>query len=358
MAPRQTERQEAPKKDWKDYLIEGLQIANGIAGLASNVQTVREKQGNIEAQNREAQGILSGQRLLEAQKAGMDVSYEPSQGAMPYSTVGKEGDIRDVFIRQNAIRDSKPKDIIYGIGPKGEKTAITWDRQSELPAGFKPWVEPKQQELTTIETTDEKGNPVIKVVPKISGSTYPKPIKENQDKQPTEAQMSSANFGRKAQDANSVIQKIEDSGYDPSAYGRAARDLPLLGSFTKSDADRGYEQAQKEFIAAILRKESGGAITKDEFSEYGKIYFPQPGDGPEVLTQKAIARDKAAKSLLEMAGEKAAGSISNRDISGLRVKQQSGMGEAIAAPKTPAKAKQIMQNGVIYKLNERTGQYE
>ena len=61
-----------------------------------------------------------------------------------------------------------------------------------------------------------------------------------------------------------------------------------------------YQQAQAagtEFLQAILRKDTGAAITQEETEQYGKVYLPQPGDSPTVLTQKKAARKRAAIAL-------------------------------------------------------------
>jgi hypothetical protein len=57
------------------------------------------------------------------------------------------------------------------------------------------------------------------------------------------------------------------------------------------------EQSGREFINAILRKDSGAALTDPEIAEYGRTYLPQPGDSNEVLQQKAIARTRALQGI-------------------------------------------------------------
>lgn len=52
-------------------------------------------------------------------------------------------------------------------------------------------------------------------------------------------------------------------------------------------------RAASEFLAAILRKDTGAAITSEEFSLYGPMYLPQPGDKPELIAAKKKAREEA-----------------------------------------------------------------
>ncbi len=61
-----------------------------------------------------------------------------------------------------------------------------------------------------------------------------------------------------------------------------------------------YQQAQAagtEFLHAILRKDTGAAITQEETEQYGRVYLPQPGDSPTVLAQKKSARKRAIVAL-------------------------------------------------------------
>lgn len=56
-------------------------------------------------------------------------------------------------------------------------------------------------------------------------------------------------------------------------------------------------QAAAEFLSAILRKDTGAAITQQEFDIYGPMYLPMPGDDRKTLEQKALAREGALESI-------------------------------------------------------------
>lgn len=55
--------------------------------------------------------------------------------------------------------------------------------------------------------------------------------------------------------------------------------------------------AADEFLHAILRKDTGAAITEQEQVLYGRTYFPVPGDGPEVRAYKQQARRRALAAI-------------------------------------------------------------
>lgn len=74
-----------------------------------------------------------------------------------------------------------------------------------------------------------------------------------------------------------------------------------LPNFLKSSDRQQYEQAQQDFINSVLRRESGAAISSTEFDRYSKQYFPQPGDSPQVLAQKATNRQTTINNLYQQA---------------------------------------------------------
>lgn len=81
-----------------------------------------------------------------------------------------------------------------------------------------------------------------------------------------------------------------------------ANGVPLIGNFFTSDGFKNANRDGKEFLAAILRKDSGGAITPDEWSYYGPMYLPAPGDNPEQLANKRDARTRAMDALKAVSG--------------------------------------------------------
>jgi hypothetical protein len=63
-------------------------------------------------------------------------------------------------------------------------------------------------------------------------------------------------------------------------------------------------QARADFIGAVLRKESGAAITTAEYAREEARYFPRPSDSVEVLLQKARARERVIQALEKESGQK------------------------------------------------------
>jgi len=61
-------------------------------------------------------------------------------------------------------------------------------------------------------------------------------------------------------------------------------------------------QAQRDWVRAKLRKESGAVIGIDEMENEIRTYFPQIGDSDEVIYQKKLARQQATQGMIESSG--------------------------------------------------------
>jgi hypothetical protein len=114
----------------------------------------------------------------------------------------------------------------------------------------------------------------------------------------TESQGKAAGFGVRANDADSIIRDIGGSGdVQPGLIKRTAEAVPFVGdalgtltNWTQSEPQQKVEQAQRNFINAVLRRESGAAIGSEEFDNARTQYFPQPGDEPGQLLRSRCNR--------------------------------------------------------------------
>lgn len=124
--------------------------------------------------------------------------------------------------------------------------------------------------------------------------------------QPTEAQSTAAGFAQRMELANSIINNLP-AGVQPGWGTRAAEAIPFVGGAIartgQSVETQKYDQAAQDWIRAKLRKESGAAIGKDEMVQEYNTYFPQVGDSPEKLAQKAEARRVATIGMQKAAGK-------------------------------------------------------
>lgn len=124
----------------------------------------------------------------------------------------------------------------------------------------------------------------------------------------TDAQAKALLFGTRMQESDAILGKLAAAGTDkPSVIKRAVEGTPLVGgalataanSTVASPAQQQVEQAQRDFINAVLRRESGAVISEPEFDNARKQYFPQIGDSPAVIKQKADNRRRATELMLQ-----------------------------------------------------------
>jgi hypothetical protein len=124
----------------------------------------------------------------------------------------------------------------------------------------------------------------------------------------TEIEAKTTAFYNRALGANRDFESSGVATEPRGVIGQAAADiLPtgIVNTFTSSERQKG-EQSKRDFIAASLRYESGAAISPQEFDKQDAIFFPQPGDGPEVIAQKKAARQRVIESFGIGAGTGAA----------------------------------------------------
>jgi hypothetical protein len=160
----------------------------------------------------------------------------------------------------------------------------------------------------------------------------------------TETQSNATAFGMRAVEANKILKDIEKSGTTTTGGIRTVVSgtlgaIPLVGenleaksnaalNFTASADQQKTDQARRNFVTAILRKESGAAISPSEFANEEKKYFPQIGDSKETIKQKQDARELAIKALEVQAGPTGARSIKaqqgNTNTPKLRYNPQTG----------------------------------
>jgi hypothetical protein len=114
----------------------------------------------------------------------------------------------------------------------------------------------------------------------------------------TQSQYTALGYAERVVEASMTIDSIGDQF--SSAWSVVGARIP---NNLKSEERQQFEQAQRNFVNAVLRRESGAAIAESEFESAAKQYFPQPGDKPSVLAQKKVNRETVARNLLREGGQ-------------------------------------------------------
>lgn len=117
---------------------------------------------------------------------------------------------------------------------------------------------------------------------------------------PKESEFKAGGFAKRARLAEKDLKNLRaDIGTD---YTDAIQEW--VPEVFKTDERKLFEQAKNNFISAVLRKESGAAISDEEYARENAKYFPSAGDGKNVIKQKERAREQAMLNL-EAEGERA-----------------------------------------------------
>jgi hypothetical protein len=114
----------------------------------------------------------------------------------------------------------------------------------------------------------------------------------------TEGQSKDAVYATRAAGALDILDPIANS---LTNVGMGAANIDPTGVIRGAVQSPEYQmaaQAGQEFLQAILRKDTGAAITPSEENSYGQVYLPRPGDGEAVLAQKQLSRRRALEALM------------------------------------------------------------
>lgn len=143
------------------------------------------------------------------------------------------------------------------------------------------------------------------------------------NKPPTEGQAKALMFGSRMAIADELFSELAKDGVTrpgnikstaetignivglgtDSMGGTLGDVASTLTNWTQSAKQQQVEQAQRDFINAVLRRESGAVISPGEFRNAAKQYFPQPNDDAATLRQKAANRRTAIAGMKAEFGE-------------------------------------------------------
>jgi len=140
----------------------------------------------------------------------------------------------------------------------------------------------------------------------------------------TETQSNAVAFGMRAVESNKIATDLENKGVANTGVirtvlGGTVSGTPIIGEKLEQNVRSTFnvlpefaggpspeqqqnDQARRNFISAVLRKESGAAISPTEYVNEERKYFPQLGDSDKVIKQKQDARKLAIQALEAQAG--------------------------------------------------------
>lgn len=121
----------------------------------------------------------------------------------------------------------------------------------------------------------------------------------------TEPERTASGYLQRMQESEKLMAAVS-AGQKPGILESTAATLPgvgkMLSNVARSPERQQYRQAQEDWVRAKLRKESGAVIADEEMDREIRVYFPQIGDGDDVIAQKERARKVAMNAMRTSAG--------------------------------------------------------
>ena len=260
--------------------------------LAANVRANRQERQTNQTRNKTVQYLRANGRadLASMVEQGMISGQDAAGQLLAKPSAGEIREVNGTLVR---------------VMPDGSVTELyASERSDELTADMREYNLAREQGFSGnfIEFIQAQKGGGLRIITNPDGTTE---IIQGGPSTPklTEGQGKATGFYARSGEANQILSELEQEG--TQLRNALAGALPF-GNYMQTTQGQQYEQAQRNFVNAILRQESGAAIGPAEFDSAKLQYFPQPGDLPEVVAQKKANRETAVNALRIAAGEGAA----------------------------------------------------
>jgi len=230
-------------------------------------------------------------QMLETPSA--EEFYAPTATEKGFVQFGKRGGQRDTGYKapEGAPQAVTPTTIIK------DGRRIVVDARTGREIGAAPESSPLVVNYgSPVAGVNEQGNPVFFQTSRGGGDPAIVPGVRPSPKGMNEGQAKAAGFADRIAEANPILDTA------PQSVGASILSEVPGGNFALDPNQQMFFQAERNFINAVLRRESGAVISPDEFSNARKQYIPQPGDSDPVLEQKRRNRETVLRSLSRDAG--------------------------------------------------------
>lgn len=330
-----------------EYPEMGEQIGKGMTGISADT---KESIGNLAAGFRTAAATGSGDQFVaknaaEFLRVGVDpadlqkrLKEYPNSAVeladwVGLSAVGYEkyfdiiGDNKD---REEKIRSNQANEALTREGHQIQIRDQNIRRANAITAAYAPTsamqnysqyaqmlksdpegakafaqaagINPDQKKLFKVETmpdgsvmkyyadgTEEKG----KASDPISDANMRKPLTVREAdgilSKASEGSKQAAGFAMRVEDGLSGMKQLIDTGQvspQRAAFISARLGDGMIANSALSPAEQSYLLHARDTVNAVLRKDTGAAITTDETKEYANLYLPQPGESDAALKVK------------------------------------------------------------------------
>jgi hypothetical protein len=264
---------------------------------------------------RDQQSYAQGVQMLQAN--GIDVSTIPPQfdpafvqtAAQQALSVKERLDALDASERRKLTASGQAETARHNVASEGLQAGQLAVSRGNLGVAQQRLAHDKAAPRGQfLETPDGYmlGDPRTGAVAPVMGPDGKQVRGKAADRALTDSQAKANLFGTRMLDSDKIITELEGK-YSPGKVQTkmGAENLPLIGGVAGwvgnamlSSEEQRAEQAQRDFINAVLRRESGAVISDSEFENARKQYFPQPNEKPDAVAQKREARRRATQLML------------------------------------------------------------
>jgi hypothetical protein len=292
------------------------QLAPVVSSLAGNYIASKgdEKAAKI-AQNLREYKTMENQAISEAVKA-KDWNKVLDLSAQSYTGAGKE-----YVPSAIAAINPKPTELKQNyqdwLDSGGKGTLLDYQRYAANLKAEHPSFAPFESNglMYTMNSRTGQATPLL--------DATGKPL-VGKGKSLTEAEGKATTYQGTMMNAAKNMKDLEDKGYNPASFKNQAQlASPAVGNIALPAQSQQYKQAMDNFANAYLRFQSGANMSEHEIQRNLREMMPVFGDKPDVIKQKADAREQAIRFMSYSAGQ------------GANMLQQNANQTAPVVPKAP-----------------------
>lgn len=136
-------------------------------------------------------------------------------------------------------------------------------------------------------------------------------VYKGEGKPATSDESKAMGFANRMIGAEGIYDELIAEGFEPASFSTGVQETfagssltpDLIAQSALSEPVKRYLGSKLDFVTAVLRRESGAAISAAEFETEDKKYFPQVGDGAKTLADKKARRQRALEAMGKSAGK-------------------------------------------------------
>jgi hypothetical protein len=259
-------------------------------GLQRRTADRADEQSKLLNDQRTANLEQGQQRALRIARIIQDPNTPPAvKLALQYQDATGDNAPSGIFEKPEPV--APPPQAVMRVNPRTGKM----EQIGEAPKGAHFVNEPAppqapQNKFSFQPGTDANGKPMMYRVNQQTGESSAVNLGEGVTAgRVTDAQSSLGLYAKRVEQAEPTLTGLQKhiTAMNPVAYAAMVRaDHPVA----QTKEVQQYQQASRNFINSVLRRESGAVISPTEFAEARAQYIPGPGDSDEVLAQKAENR--------------------------------------------------------------------